>query len=226
MTITLHTVSGSPRGWRVLIGLTLKGLEWNTRLLQLSAMEHRSDAFRSLNPRATVPVLEADGLVLRDSIAILAWLDRRYPERPLFGETADEAARIWQLTLESCDYLRDAGNSLLAPILLAGRPLPDEGTAERQAFDAAAASLHAEYHWLESLLNEHPFVAGDKPSAADAVVFPEIRLVQRAVETKPEIMAPLGFEEPSALYPNVAAWKARVAALPGMAATMPPHWQS
>ncbi len=224
MTITLHTVSGSPRGWRVLIGLTLKGLEWDTRLLQLSTMEHRSDAFRALNPRATVPVLEADGLVLRDSIAILAWLDRRYQKHPLFGGTADEAAHIWQLTLECCDYLRDAGNNLLAPILLAGRPLPKEGTAERETFDAAAAALHAEYRWLENLLDDQAFVAGDTPSAADAVAFPEIRLVQRAVETKNEIMAPLGFDEPPVRYPNVAAWKDRVAALPGMEATMPPHW--
>lgn len=226
MALTLHTVSGSPRGWRVLIGMALKGLDWNTRLLQLSKMEHRSEAFRALNPRATVPVLEADGLVLRDSIAILAWLDRQYPERPLFGGSPQQAARIWQRTMECCDYLRDAGNGLLAPILLGGKPLPDEGTGEREAFEAAAATLHAEYRWLEALLDEHAFVAGDAPSAADAVAFPEIRLVQRAVETKPEVMAPLGFEDPPALYPNVAAWKTRVAALPGMAATMPPHWQS
>lgn len=226
MTLTLHTVSGSPRGWRVLIGLVLKGLEWDTRLLQLSTMEHRSEAFRALNPRATVPVLEADGLVLRDSIAILAWLDRQYPEHPLFGRSPEQAAHIWQLTMECCDYLRDAGNELLAPILLGGKPLPDEGTGERDAFDAAAQALHAEYRWLENRLDGCAFVAGDTPSAADAVAFPEIRLVRRAVETKPEIMAPLGFEEPPARYPGVVSWMDRVAALPGMAATMPPHWQS
>ncbi len=225
MTITLHTVSGAPRGWRVLIGLALKGLEWDTHILQLSKNEHRSAPFLSLNPRGTVPVLEADGLVLRDSIGILAWLDRQYPDNPLFGKTADEAAQIWQVTLEACDYLREAGKNLLTPVLVQAKPLPAAGTAERETLNTAAQSMHAECRWLEDLLEGKPFLAGNVPSAAEAVAFPEIRLVQRAVETRFEFMAPLGFEDPQSLYPNIIAWMTRVAALPGMEKTMPPHWQ-
>lgn len=226
MTITVHTISGAPRGWRVLIGLALKGLEYDTRILQLSKRDHRSPEFLALNPRGTVPVVEADGLVLRDSIGTLAWLDRRYPERPLFGDTPEKAAEIWQTALECSDYLRDAGQHLLGPVLVGGRPLPKEGSDERNALNAAAEAMHAECRWLEDKLSGAAFLAGNNPTAADAVAFPEIRLVQRAVETKPEIMTPLGFGDPPSLYPNVADWKDRIAALPGIDTTMPPHWRT
>ena len=109
MTLTVYTISGAPRGWRVLVGLTLKGLDYEVRYLEGSKRQHKSAEFLKINPRGTVPVLNADGQIVRDSIAILAWLDRQYPDKPLFGEAADEAARIWQLTMECCDYLRDAG---------------------------------------------------------------------------------------------------------------------
>ncbi len=226
MPITVHTISGAPRAWRVLMGLTFKGLEWDTALLQASTRDHKAPTFLELNPRGTVPVLEADGLVLRDSIGILAWLDRRYPDRPLFGETAEEAGTIWQITLECCDYLRDAGNRLLFPVLVLGKPLPEPGSEERVALEASADAMHAECRFLEDLLEHRLFLAGDRPTAADAVAFPEIRLVQRAVETKPEVMSVLGFADPPAIYPKIAAWKSRIAALPGVDKTLPPHWHA
>ena len=226
MSITVHTISGSPRGWRVLIGLALKGLSYETRLLQLSANEHKSSAFLTLNPRGTVPVIEADGLVLRDSIAALAWLDRAHPEPPLFGSDALQAADIWQISLECCDYMREASRRLLAPVLLAGRPLPEAGTAERLEFEAAAEALHAECRWLEALLADRPFLAGDSPSAADAVAFPELCIVMRAAETRSDVMDALGFADLPSLYPRASAWRNRFLALPGIDATWPPHWQA
>ncbi len=72
MTIKLTTISGSPRGWRVLLGLAFKGLTVEINELKRSENEHKSEPFTSLNPRGTVPVLESDGLVIRDSMAILA----------------------------------------------------------------------------------------------------------------------------------------------------------
>lgn len=207
------------------MGLALKGLEWDTHILQLSINEHQSAPFLKLNPRGTVPVLEANGLVLRDSIGILAWLDRQYPDNPLFGKTSVEAAQIWQITLESCDYLREAGKNLLTAVLVQAKPLPAAGTTDRDALNIAAETMHAQCRWLEGLLEGQLFLAGNMPSATEAVAFPEIRLVQRAVETKYEYMAPLGFEDPQSRYPNIIGWMARVAALPGIEKTMPPHWQ-
>ncbi|WP_262694415.1 glutathione S-transferase family protein [Kordiimonas aquimaris] len=224
MTITVYSVSGAPRGWRVLLGLTFKGLNYETKYLEASKGEHKSEPFLTLNPRGTVPVLVQDDFILRDSLGILAWLDSAYPEKPLFGRTLSETANVWQITLECCDYLRAAINDLLAPILVRGEALPEAGTPERLAWETAAAAYHKECNYLENLLAKNPFLASDVPSAADAVAFPEVRLIERAVDTKPDIMKALGLHDTDDTYPRIAAWKKQISALPGFDSTLPRHW--
>ncbi|WP_108882233.1 glutathione S-transferase N-terminal domain-containing protein [Anderseniella sp. Alg231-50] len=225
MTITVHTFSGSPRGWRVLLGLAFKDLSWDTNYLSLADRDHRKPEFLSLNPRHTVPVVEADGVVLRDSIAILAWLDREIPDKPLFGNTPGQAAEIWQIAMECCDYLRDANRQLLSEVFFGDDAVPARGTEKHKSLRAAVKLVHAEQRYLEDLLNDgRPYLAGGVPSAADAVAFPEVRLLQRALETKHHMMTSLGFEAPEQTCPQLAAWKVRIEALPGVAATSPAHW--
>lgn len=224
MTIIVHTVSGAPRAWRVLLGLAFKGLNYETRYLEASKGEHKAPEFLKLNPRGTVPVMQDGDITIRDSIGCLAWLDTAYPEKPLFGHTRTETAEIWQTTLECCDYLRAAGNDLLFPILVENKPLPEEGTKEREKLKAASEAMHSELRFLKGLLNGRDFLAGQSPTAADAVAFPEVRLLERAVVTKPDVMHALGFKEMSKLYSDIAAWKARISDLPGYAQTMPRHW--
>lgn len=224
MSLKVHTVSGAPRPWRVLLGLTFKALDYETHYLEASKREHKAPEFLKLNPRGTVPVLETGTHVLRDSIGILAWLDRQYPERPLFGESADEAAVIWQVVMECCDYLRNAGNNLLFPILVLNKPLPAADSKEFSDLSAAGEAMRAECRYLENLLDGQPYLAGHQPSAADAVAFPEIRILLRAIERDPDDMAALGFGLPFDLFPRLADWNARVGALKNVDKTLPIHW--
>lgn len=225
MSLTLHTVSGAPRGWRVLMGMAFKGLDPDIRFLNFSEKEHLQPEFISLNSRATVPVLETGTAILRDSIAILAWLDREYPEKPLFGVTPAQAGEIWQLTMESCDYLRDANNRFLGPIFFGNGSIPASDSAERSQLQSAAELVHAECRYLEDILSDgRLFLCGDDPSAADAVIYPEIRLIQRAVETKPEILSALGFVDPAELYLKLSDWRVRLNNNPSIVGTLPPHW--
>lgn len=226
MAITVYSVSGAPRAWRVLAGLAFKGLEYDIRLLEASKGEHKAAAFLKINPRGTVPVLEADGLVLRDSIGILAWLDRRYPDKPLFGATPNDAGEIWQMVLEAVDYLRPAHNAVFLSIMVRGEAVPGADTDAGKAMREAAAALRAECVRLDGLLSQSGFLYGDSPTAADAVVFPDIRLIERGMDTKPAEVAALGLDTLWEDCPKLRAWKDRVAALPGMEKTMPPHWSS
>jgi len=225
MTLVLHTFSGAPRGSRVLLGLSFKCLDFETRMMSVSDKDHHKPEFLALNPRATAPVLETADGVLRDSIAILGWLDRAYPDRPLFGTTSRQAAEIWQISMECCDYLRNANHQLLSQVFAGDGTVPPEGSIQRGQLQSAADLLHAESRYLETILSDgRAYLSGDSPGAADAVAFPEIRLVQRAVETKYNLMSALGFANPPAIYPGVAVWKARLNADPAVATTMPPHW--
>ncbi len=225
MTLTLTTISGSPRGWRVLLGLAFKGLTVEINELKLSENEHKKEPFISLNPRGTVPVLESDGVVIRDSMAILACLDRKFPEKPLFGSTDREAAEIWQTTMECRQYLREATADFLTPVFFGGASLDDKGTDAWTKLTTAAEVMQKEMRFLNDLLSDRRrFLAGDVPSATDAVAWPEIRLLQRASETKPDLMAELRFDELANELDQLEAWKLRVFECPGVEATMPGHW--
>ncbi len=224
MTLTVYNISGAPRPWRMLVGLTLKGLDYEMHYLEGSKREHKAPEFLKINPRGTVPVLDANGVIIRDSIAILAWLDRRYPERPLFGESAEDAARIWQFTMECCDYLRGAAGKLLSPILVENIILPAAESEQMMTLKNASDGLHAECRYLENMLDGNSFLCGDRPSAAEAVAFPEVRLIQRAMDRKGDVMAALGFENFAVQYPYLFEWMHRVESIDGMEETMPPHW--
>lgn len=224
MTMTVYAVSGAPRPWRVLAGLTFKELEYDIRYLQASKGEHKSPEYLKVNPRGTVPSLVYGDLILRDSIGILAWLDRAFPQNPLFGKDAKEAALIWQTVFEIADYLRSAHNSVFFSILVQGIPVANAPSDERKAKQEAADKLRTECDNLEKMLDSSEFLCGDRPTAADAVAFPDIRLIQRAKEIKPDDLAALGLDTLSQDFPKLTAWKNRVESLPGMTKTMPPHW--
>lgn len=221
----LYTISGAPRGWRVLIGLALKGLPYEVHYLLGSAQEHKQPAFLRVNPRGTIPVLESGDIIVRDSIAILAWLDQAFPEKPLFGNNSYEASAIWEITMDCCDYLRKATDTLLRPILVNNIEPPAKDSETMTALLAASDAMHAECARLEHMLERQLYLAGHQPTAAEAVSFPEVRLIQRAIDKKPDIMGALGFSDFDTKYPNLSGWRERVTALPNMGQTMPHHWK-
>lgn len=218
MDMKLWTISGAPSPWRVALALAFKGLSYDIKMLSGAKREHKSDPYLSLNPRGTVPTLESDELTLNQSIAILAWLDREYPSTPLFGETTTEAGHIWQMTMDILDYLPPATSKVLSPIFF------ENVTEANDVLHSAAKGLRSELEHLVVLLSQHAFLSGQRPSAADAAAFPHVRLLQRAMDTKPDIMKALGLPDLSTVSPALMAWVAAVEELPGVAETFPPHW--
>ena len=218
MPLEIWTVSGAPSPWRAALGMAFKGLDYDVQLLSAAQKEHKSEAYLAINPRGTVPTVKDGDATLSQSIAILAWLDREYPDAPLFGDTPQDAALIWQRTMEIFDYLPDATSDVLSPIFFEG--------AEKATDDLKNASerLQAEIAHLTDILVEDPYLSGVRPGAADAVAFPHVRLIQRAMETKPEIMQALGLPDLTTVSTEVADWIGRIEALPNVAATFPPHW--
>src|SRR5579885_1995252 len=60
MTLGIFWGSGSPFSWRVLLGAHIKGLEYESRLLEFSKGHLKAPEFLQMNPRGKVPVIRAD----------------------------------------------------------------------------------------------------------------------------------------------------------------------
>lgn len=219
MALEVYWVSGSPFSWRVLLTLEVKQLPYQSKRLEFSKQEHKAPEYLALNPRGKVPTLKDGNFHLFESLAIMAYLDRKYPETPIFGRTPQETGTIWRLTSEYDSYLRESIAKVSGPLLFGG------ASEKRQEIQAAAPTVHAELAHLEAAVAKSPWLAGADISAADIAVFPFIQLLLRAAAKEAAKPFNLGFFPFNERYPSLTAWMKRVEGIPGYERTYPPHWK-
>lgn len=202
--LRLHLIPYSTNVERVAMAIAHKGLEAE------AVVHDPSDrsAIRELSGQELVPVVEHDGLVIADSTAILEHLEERCPDPPLYpaGKARATEMRVF------VDWFNRVWKR--APNLIAGELLRD--APDRGRIDDLAGRMIAALGWFEALLHGRDFLFGDKPSAADIVVFPFLKYARRIDPADDELFhrvlndyQPLGGD-----HPRLAAWIDRVDALP------------
>jgi len=94
----------SSAAYRVRIALNLKGVDYESRPVDLRDDAQKSADYRALNPQGLVPMLEIDGHRLTQSVAIINYLDLRYPNQPLLPAAAAERAHVVAMAMAiACD---------------------------------------------------------------------------------------------------------------------------
>jgi len=94
----------SSAAYRVRIALNLKGVDYESRPVDLRDDAQKSADYRALNPQGLVPMLEIDGHRLMQSVAIINYLDLRYPNQPLLPAAAAERAHVVAMAMAiACD---------------------------------------------------------------------------------------------------------------------------
>lgn len=173
--LTLHDYWRSSAGYRVRIALNLKGLPYARKPVHLvrNGGEQHSAAHRALNPQESVPVLVDGARVIRQSLAIIEYLDEAYDGPPLLPATARDRAHVRALALlVACD-IHPLNNLRVMQYL------------EREhALDAAAREGWMQ-HWMQEGFRafEAILVAdaatgtychGEAPTLADACLIPQV----------------------------------------------------
>ena len=219
MAIELYWGSGSPFAWRVMLTLEVKGLAYESKLLEFSKGENQAPAYLQLNPRGKVPTLKDGDFVLYESLAIMTYLDRKYPEPPLFGTTAEETGLIWRMLAECESYMVSAGDKVVRPIFFG------KGLDRVEELQQAAQKLRDELRLIDERLARAHWLVGERISAADIGVFPLVQLLLRAASKEAAQPFDLGLLPLSESFPNIAGWAQRIEALPNYQRTYPPHWR-
>jgi len=176
----LHTYYRSSASYRVRIALNLKGLEAEHLPVHLTrdGGEQFLAKFRATNPAALVPVLEDGSERIAQSLAIIEYLDERYPESPLLPASAADRARVRQIALAiACDI--HPLNNLRVLKYLTG-PI---GLSEEQKQTWIRHWIDLGLQALESRLATSPrrgaFCFGDRPTLADCCLVPQLFNAER-----------------------------------------------
>lgn len=176
----LYSYFRSSASFRVRIALALKGIEYDyaaVHLLQGGSQQFAA-GFKVLNPAALVPVLDDDGIVLTQSLAIIEYLDETRPQPPLLPVAAADRARVRAIALAIACEIHPLNN-----LRVLGYLNKTLGIAEEQR--------NAWYrHWVETgLATVEMLLAadartgacchGDIPTLADICLVPQIFNAQR-----------------------------------------------
>jgi maleylpyruvate isomerase len=189
----------------VRIALNLKGLAYETVPVNLLEAEQRGEPYRAVNCFAGVPALEVDGRVYAQSLAIMEWLDERYPANPLLPGTIEDRFAARELAYAIATELHAPLNSPVLAYL-------------EQDLGLGPEDVRAWYHrWLAKTLTgvegrlaqRH---AGDfllaGPGLFEAVLVPQLYNARR-----------FGFD--LSAMPHVTRIEAACVALPAFAAAHP-----
>jgi maleylacetoacetate isomerase len=168
----LYNYWRSSSSWRVRIALALKGVAYEYIPVNLRAGEQHQDGYVALNPTHTVPLLEVEeggqAHRIHQSMAIIEYLEERYPKPALLPGTALERAFVRELAelvnsgiqpYQNLSVLQKVKKELNADELAWARGWISQGL---KALEARVASRGKR------------FCAADTPTLADVFLIPQL----------------------------------------------------
>ncbi|MCA1246121.1 maleylacetoacetate isomerase [Massilia sp. MS-15] len=176
----LHTYYRSSASYRVRIALNLKGLAAEESYVHLSKNGggQFAPAFDALNPQHLLPVLEDDGVVLTQSLAIIEYLDETRPGQALLPPDPAGRARVRALSQAIACDIHPINNLRVLKYLSAELGVSDQqkNAWYRHWVGLGLAALERQ---LESSPDTGLFCHGDQPTMADCCLVPQLYNARR-----------------------------------------------
>lgn len=188
--LVLHDYFRSSASFRVRIALNMKGLDYERVEVSLIAGEQKSDGYLELNAQGLVPMLVVDGEPMIQSLAIIDWIDRTWPEPRLIpDDPMPRAIALAQAQVIASD-IHPLNNLRVLKYLTRDLGL-NEQTKERWIATWIAQGFDA----LEAMAGDGAYLGGDAPGIADCCLVPQMFNARR-------------FEVPLDAYPRLLSIEA------------------
>jgi maleylacetoacetate isomerase len=176
--VKLYGFSRSSAAYRVRIALGLKGLSYDYVSIHLAKGEQYNPEYGSVNPQNLVPVLEDEGNLLYQSLAIIQYLEETHPEPRLIPVAPLERNRVRSLALIIACEIHPLNNTRVLNYLTGNLGLTEDQKREwyhhwvKTGFTALEKRLAAE-PWTGR------FCHGDTPGFADISLVPQVANANR-----------------------------------------------
>jgi glutathione S-transferase len=199
MAIKIYAFPPSPRSFKVLWAAHQLGIEYDMRLVDLTKGAQKAPEYAALNPNTRAPSLEDGSFVLWESNAIVEYLCALKPDSGLLPEdTRGRLAITKWMYWESAHWDQActvfAFERVVKKFFNMGDPDEREIARGHQLFERAGKVLNSE-------LQKHRYVAGDKFTAADLSVGADMSIAEPA-------------QFPIEQLPAVKRWYDEIRALP------------
>ncbi len=174
--ITLYDYVLSANCYKLRLFLNMLGIDYESVVVDFHpGREHKSEAFRKINPLGHIPVLDDDGFIMRDAHAILIYLASKYdPTKSWYP--VDDAQRLGE-TAQWMMFAEGTTNTASAARLYVNLGYDFD-------IDAARAGAHElfrvldEHLWFRERTGESWVANGDHPTIADVALFPDVALAE------------------------------------------------
>jgi glutathione S-transferase len=193
-TVTLHGLYLSLPSCKVGLALSMMGVPFEYRHVNLQGGEHKQPAFLAMNRWGQVPVLEHRGMALAQSNAILQYLAETFGK--FAGRTPQERIRVAEWLQWDQDRMANIG---MVRVFTKFFPETHEAVVK-----FARARGEQALDTLDRHLGTSKFLAGPAPTIADIAIFPWVATAEEG-----------GFD--ITRWPNVQAWAERMLKQPGAA---------
>lgn len=193
MKLYHHPLSGHAH--RARLFLSLLGVDHELVPVDLAQGAHKQPSFLALNPFGQVPVLDDDGTIVTDSVAILVYLAKKLRRSDWLPEAPAAAAEVQKWLSVAAGQIA-YGPAAARLVTVFGAPFRPAEVIQR---------AHGILALVETSLADRRFLTGATPTVADVALY---SYIARAPEGNVDLQP----------YPQVRAWLARIEALPGFVA--------
>ena len=176
----LYTFFRSSASYRVRIALNLKGIRYEQAPIHLrrAGGEQLQPAYKGLNPQALVPALEDNGRILTQSLAIIEYLDEKFPNPPLLPKDPADKALVRSMALVIACEVHPIQNLRVLNYVKSAYNQTDE-----QVNRWSQHWMNLGFTALEQLIVAQPnrgrFCVGDMPTLADICLVPQLGNARR-----------------------------------------------
>jgi glutathione S-transferase len=198
--LMLYHMPISPNSRRVWVTLLEKGIEFELVEIKLNGEQFKPE-FLAINPFHHIPALVDDGFNVVESLAILDYLEAKYPTPVMLPKDAKDLTSVRMVQLVTVNELLPAMNPLMPQML----ELPG---ADPEKIQQAGQKIATVLTFFENLLDDRPFFGSESLTLAEAVAGTVIPWLPRAGVSLSD-------------YPKLSAWCDRLMARPAWEASNP-----
>ena len=203
----LYTFFRSSAAFRVRIALNLKGITYESVPKAFARNEHRAGDYLAINPQGLIPALDDEGAVLSQSLAIIEYLNEKYPAPPFLPATPLDRAHVRSMALGIACEIHPLNNLRVLNYLRRELQQNDDGVN------------HWYRHWVSEGFagleqQTRRYSAGGRFCFADSLSLADICLV-------PQMFNARRFNTDLGAFPTLTAISTHLESLPAFADARP-----